>query len=144
MAKGMKKGANRPGPPGANAGGSQDTQLLLQNLVAVVTGGARGIGRAISEELARHGADVAVVDMGDATATVKAVGELGRKALAFKADVTSFGDAQTITDRVIDRLGARHPSEQRGHVPVEVDPRSDRGRVGPDRRREPEIELQLV
>jgi len=106
MAKGVKKGANRPGPPGAIAGGSQDTQLLLQNLVAVVTGGARGIGRAISEELAQHGADVAVVDMVDATATVKAVGELGRRALAFKADVTSFGDAHTITREVIDRLGA--------------------------------------
>lgn len=106
MAKGVTKEVNRAGLPRARGGGSQDAQLLLQNRVAVVTGGARGIGRAIAEELARHGADVAVVDMGDATATVKAVGELRRKALAFKADVTSFGDAQTITAEVIDRLGA--------------------------------------
>jgi 3-oxoacyl-[acyl-carrier protein] reductase len=60
----------------------------------------------LSKELAQHGADVTVVDMDDATATVKAVGELGRKALAFKADVTSFGAAQAITAEVIDRLGA--------------------------------------
>lgn len=71
-----------------------------------MTGGARGIGRAIAEELARHGADVAVIDVSDATAAVEAVGALGRKALAFKADVASFSDAQVITAEVIDQLGS--------------------------------------
>jgi len=79
---------------------------LLQNQVAVVTGGARGIGRAIAEELARHGAHVAVVDVEDAAAAVEAIGALGRKGLAFKADVASFSDAQAITAKVIERLGS--------------------------------------
>jgi 3-oxoacyl-[acyl-carrier protein] reductase len=89
-----------------SAGRSEATQRLLQDQVAVVTGGARGIGRAIAEELARHGADVAVVDVGDATPTVESVRALGRKALAFKADVASFGDAQAITADVVHRLGS--------------------------------------
>jgi 3-oxoacyl-[acyl-carrier protein] reductase len=78
---------------------------FLQDQVAVVTGGARGIGRAIAEGLARHGADVAVVDVEDAAPAVEA-GVLGRKGLAFKADAASFSDAQAITAKVIERLGS--------------------------------------
>jgi 3-oxoacyl-[acyl-carrier protein] reductase len=78
---------------------------FLQGKVAIVTGGAQGIGRAITEELARQGADVAVVDRNDATETVDAVSATGRRALQFKADVASFGRAAEITSEIRERLG---------------------------------------
>lgn len=42
------------------------SELVLQDKVAVVTGAARGIGRAVAEAFAQHGADVAGIDIGDA------------------------------------------------------------------------------
>jgi 3-oxoacyl-[acyl-carrier protein] reductase len=68
---------------------------------AVVTGGGRDIGRAVSLELARNGADVVVNYSSSASEAESTVGEiqaLGRRALAVKADVTKKAD--------IDRLVA--------------------------------------
>ena len=60
----------------------------LRGRLAVVTGGARGIGRAICETLARDGADVAVVDLDQAGAeeTAGLVRRTGRAATAFRVD----------------------------------------------------------
>ena len=58
---------------------------------ALVTGGARGIGKAICLSLARQGADIAFVDVGRlevAEATVAEIEALGRKAIYIPADVT--------------------------------------------------------
>jgi 3-oxoacyl-[acyl-carrier protein] reductase len=68
--------------------------------VALVTGGARDIGHAISVELARNGADVVVNYHGSeaaAAATVKEIEALGRRALAVRGDVTRKADI----DRVV-------------------------------------------
>jgi len=65
--------------------------LDLTGKTALVTGGARGIGKAISLTLARQGADVAFVDVGRAEvaeATVAEIQALGRRALYIPADVT--------------------------------------------------------
>ncbi len=56
--------------------------------VAVVTGAARGFGRAIAIELARRGADIVAVDLADACGVVDEVEALGRKALGLQADVS--------------------------------------------------------
>ncbi|WP_316250488.1 SDR family NAD(P)-dependent oxidoreductase [Tsukamurella columbiensis] len=56
--------------------------------VAVVTGAGQGFGRAIALELARRGADIAVIDLNDAHETVAEVQALGRRAMAVQADVS--------------------------------------------------------
>lgn len=80
--------------------------LLLEGKVAIVTGAAQGIGRAIAEELAREGAAVAAVDLNEATETVAAITALGRRAVAFRADAGSFAAAEEIAGEVGERLGA--------------------------------------
>ncbi len=57
--------------------------------IALVTGGAQGIGRAYCERLAAEGVDVAVVDIQAATGTVAAVEAAGRRAVAYECDISS-------------------------------------------------------
>ena len=57
--------------------------------VAVITGAASGLGQAFAKRLAEEGVDIAAVDIGDCAVTVKAVQAAGRKADAFKCDVSS-------------------------------------------------------
>ncbi len=63
-------------------------KLPHQGRVAVVTGGAAGMGREIALRLARDGADVAVLDLADGAGTVEAVEAEGRRAIALSCDVT--------------------------------------------------------
>ncbi len=57
--------------------------------VAVITGGANGIGQAFAKRLAEDGVDIAVVDLADGAATVKLVEAAGRQAIYVKCDVSS-------------------------------------------------------
>lgn len=72
--------------------------MILANKVALVTGGARGIGRATALKLAKAGADVVIVyyNSSDEAATlVTMIEKLGRKALALQANVA---DHQSVKD----------------------------------------------
>lgn len=65
-------------------------KVSLEGRTALVTGGSRGIGRAIALELARAGADVAVNyrrEANDAEEVVAAIKAMGRKAKAYEASV---------------------------------------------------------
>ncbi len=73
--------------------------------VAVITGGATGIGRAYAERLAAEGVDVAVADLANAAETVAAVEAAGRKARAYDCDVASPDSVAALGAAVLDDFG---------------------------------------
>ncbi len=75
--------------------------------VAIVTGGARGIGRACAHALAENGFDVALVDLlvPEMERTAGEIQERGRRARIFEADVSHFSRAQDVVDTVVDEWG---------------------------------------
>lgn len=81
--------------------------MRLQGKVAYVTGGARGIGKAIVLALAAEGADVLVadVDLYDCEAVAREVRDAGRRAVAMDVDVTSAAQVQTMVARAEAELG---------------------------------------
>jgi NAD(P)-dependent dehydrogenase (short-subunit alcohol dehydrogenase family) len=78
--------------------------------VAVVTGGASGIGRALALGLAREGARVVVADRDEAgmAEVVTAIRALGGEAIAVPTDVSELGQVQTLTDRAFSAFGKVH------------------------------------
>jgi len=73
--------------------------------VALVTGGARGIGAGIALELARSGHDVAILDVIPADATADTVRQAGRTALAIPGDVTSPADRSAALEKIENTFG---------------------------------------
>ncbi|MBD0316071.1 MAG: 3-oxoacyl-[acyl-carrier-protein] reductase [Nitrospiraceae bacterium] len=81
--------------------------MSLQGRIAVVTGAAQGIGRAIAETLAAAGADVVVADLdpGRSQETVAGVEKLGRKALNVKVNVADSLETKSLVEHVIKAWG---------------------------------------
>jgi 3-oxoacyl-[acyl-carrier protein] reductase len=81
----------------------------LSNKVAVVTGSARGIGKAIALKLAEVGADVVVNDIAAAAealeSTANEIRALNRKALAVTADVSSSPDVARLIETTVAKMG---------------------------------------
>jgi len=81
---------------------------MLKGKVAVVTGGSRGIGRAICEKLAQNGADVALIyagNAGKADETVKTLENFGVKAKAYQCNVADFDETTATFKQVIEDFG---------------------------------------
>ncbi len=81
--------------------------MRLDGAVAVITGGASGIGRACALAMARRGADVVVADinlerMEAASGEVEA---LGRRAIGVRCDVSRDGELERLAERAIGALG---------------------------------------
>jgi NAD(P)-dependent dehydrogenase (short-subunit alcohol dehydrogenase family) len=81
--------------------------MQLQGRVAIVTGGAAGIGRAIVEKFADEGAAVAVADrnLAAAEAFAQELGHGGRRALAVETDVADAAAVQRMAERVHAHFG---------------------------------------
>ena len=81
----------------------------LQDMVAIITGGDSGIGRAVAVLYAREGADVAIVylpeEQVDAEQTKRAVEKEGRECLLIPGDVSSFEFCEEVVERTLQQFG---------------------------------------
>ncbi len=85
--------------------------MSVTGKTAVVTGGSRGIGRAVCLELARGGVNVALCYAGNQTSaeeTADRCRALGVKAMAMRCDVSDAGEVKALMDAVSAEFGAIH------------------------------------
>lgn len=76
---------------------------ILENKVAIVTGAARGIGKAIAVELAKSGANIAITDIApeaDLNKTISEIRELGVDAVGFHSDASVFTQTQQVVEKI--------------------------------------------
>jgi len=80
--------------------------MILKDRVALITGGARGIGREMALLFAREGADVSICDINDESiqATVKEIESTGVRALGLKVDVTNSVQVEEMAGKVLDKF----------------------------------------
>ncbi len=76
-----------------------------QDKVALITGGAKGIGQAFAKRLAEDGVHVAVADMADGAETVRLVEAAGRNALAVMCDVSNEDSVAAMARQVQQKFG---------------------------------------
>jgi 3-oxoacyl-[acyl-carrier protein] reductase len=81
--------------------------MELKGKVAIVTGAGQGLGKAITLELAKAGANVVVADVrGDTIEEVKTEVEgMGRESLAIQMDVSNWNEAETMVKKSLERFG---------------------------------------
>lgn len=74
--------------------------------VCVVTGGARGVGRAVAERLAHDGAKaIALFDVGDGSEAVAALQKIGAEAVSITVDITDQAAVEAATAKVLQQFG---------------------------------------
>jgi NAD(P)-dependent dehydrogenase (short-subunit alcohol dehydrogenase family) len=78
----------------------------LENKVAIITGGARGLGRTFAERLAREGAKTMLCDLLDCSPVVRTIREAGGEAQSMRADISVEDEVQQMVGRTIDAYGA--------------------------------------
>ena len=81
--------------------------MLLSNRVAIITGGARGMGRAIALKFAEEGCSIAIADVVEkgASQTVEEISKLDRPAMFIACDVSNSQQVQAMVKQTINRFG---------------------------------------
>jgi 3-oxoacyl-[acyl-carrier protein] reductase len=81
--------------------------VLLENRVAIVTGGAKGMGRGIALKFAQEGCDVVVnaLHIDGAEKVAEEVRALGRKSMAIKADISNNTEVKAMVNKTIESFG---------------------------------------
>ena len=81
--------------------------MLLADRVAVITGGATGMGRAMAQKFAEEGCSVVIADISEPSGkkTAKEVQDKGGKAVFVQCDVTSNGQVQDMVNTAISKYG---------------------------------------
>jgi len=80
--------------------------MRLEGKVALVTGGARGIGKAIALVLAREGANLVIADVNreETQKTCSEIEALGRKSLGLETDVTNYASVEEGVNKILDKF----------------------------------------
>jgi len=80
--------------------------MRLKDKVALITGGARGIGRGIALLFAQEGADIAIgdVNLEEAHKTAKEIEATGRKSLVLEVDVTNYTKVEEAVNKILDKF----------------------------------------
>lgn len=78
---------------------------MLKDKVCIVTGGARGIGKAIALKMAENGVNVAILNLSDATHIAKECETFGVKAKYYHCDVSSFEQSGEVVKQVLSDFG---------------------------------------
>ena len=80
--------------------------MRLKDKVALITGGARGIGKAIALLFAQEGADIVVGDVNieEAGKTCLEIEAMGRKALSIELDVTDYDKCEEAVNKILDKF----------------------------------------
>jgi 3-oxoacyl-[acyl-carrier protein] reductase len=79
--------------------------MQLRNKVAIVTGAARGLGRAYAEAMASEGAAILACDINDCGETVSAITEAGGRAVSAITDIGSMDSCQSMADQALAAFG---------------------------------------
>jgi 3-oxoacyl-[acyl-carrier protein] reductase len=80
--------------------------MRLKDKIAVITGGARGIGRATALKCAKEGASVAILDVLPAEKVVQEIEAIGGKAKAYKVDVGLYDKVQAVGKKILEEIGS--------------------------------------
>lgn len=80
-------------------------KFKLDGKVAIVTGGARGLGQALAIGLAEAGADICLVDLLDMGQSCQKIEKLGRRCIKIEADLSKKDCVDTIVNTTVEKLG---------------------------------------
>ena len=81
--------------------------MRLKDRTALVTGGARGIGRQIALCFAQEGADIVIWDINlqEAEKTLQEIQAYGRRSLALEVDITNYAKVEEALNKILDKFG---------------------------------------